>query len=380
MMKTNCLRVLTVLATVLALSVASQAHAGWGWHGGSWGSYGGGSYGGGSWGSYGGGSWGSYGGGSWGSYGGGSWGSYGGSVGWRPGAVLHRMHARHYASYGSYGDSWGSYGGGWGGYSYRTYSAPVTYRYADPVVVEAAPVVESYYPSASVVVDDCCGVATESYGGVIVDESYGGEVIEGESYPVESYETPATEVPTDEVPSGDEGAAADEDKSAFITVDVPQEAIVYVNGYRTQSTGSHRQFMSAGMKPGQTYAFQVRAVVDRGGKALGQTKVVSLAGGQRSHVVFDNLESEQSHLTTVKLHVPEDAVVTLAGQVTEMQGSTRVFATSRLAAGQTWDNYNVRVSVVRDGREIVRQRDITVRAGDVHELSLLVDETTLASN
>ena len=57
-----------------------------------------------------------------------------------------------------------------------------------------------------------------------------------------------------------------------------------------------------------------------------------------------------------------------------------MFATSRLAAGQTWENYNVRVTVVRDGREIAHQRDITVRAGELHELSFLVDETTLAAN
>ena len=370
-MKMNCLRVLAVIAMALALSFASQAHAGWGWHsgGGSWGgSWGGGSWGG-SYGSYGG-SWG----GSYGSYGGswgGRYGSYGGSYG-SGGSLGWRGHRGSYGG-GSWG-SYGSYGGSRGGYSY---SAPVTYSYA------------GYYApvQAAVVVDDGCGVTTQSYGGTVVGESYGGEVV----YPTESYETypateqysaPATEMPSEPMPppSGNDGAAVGDDKSALITVDVPQDAIVYVNGYRTKSTGAHRRFMSAGLERGATYAFEVRAEVDRDGKAVRRTKVVTLAGGQRRNVAFGSFDAEAPSVTTVKLHVPEDAVVTLAGQETQVKGSTRVFATRRLAAGESWDNYQVHVSVVRDGREIVRQRDMTIRSGEVYELSFLVDDASLAAN
>ena len=38
---------------------------------------------------------------------------------------------------------------------------------------------------------------------------------------------------------------------------------------------------------------------------------------------------------------------------TKQTGEIREFATNRLAAGQTWSNYTVRVEVTRDGKTLV---------------------------
>jgi uncharacterized protein (TIGR03000 family) len=325
-MKNHCLRVVAICAVAMALSFASEANAGWGSFGGSGGSYG-------SWG----GSGGSYGSGGgwgfrrrargWGSYG--SYGSYGSSGG-------------SYGSYGSYGSSGGSYGS-YGGYSSYGYGAPVVNR------------------------------------GVVI-ESGSGEVYR-DAAPTQSYEAAPTDAPLDESAPAmpDNNTDVDTNLSALLTVDVPNAAIVYVNGYRTRSAGTHRRFLSSRLQQGETYAFEVRAVLNHDGREVGKTKVVTLARGQRRNIDFSELASAETDVTTVKLHVPEDAVVTLAGQPTRVQGATRVFSTDRLAAGQTWDDYVVRVAFVRDGREVIRERTLTVRAGEVHEVNFDVDETRLAA-
>ncbi len=412
--------VAATLAAMLSVVMVSQSDAGWGWFSRSAGGYG--SHGGGSWGggSYGGGSWGggSYGGGSWGggSYGGGSWGgrSYGGSWGggsWGGGSWGGGSWGGGSWGGGSWGGGYGSYGGGYsrgyvtssygsagyysgygsGGsygvsYSRVAYSPPaVVCGSAAPVVYESAPIVESssYYPveqaayeSAPVVSDDCCGgsTITGSYDSETSYESY-TPVEEPQSVPSEDIQSP-----TPSMPEGDESTLDDKDETAMISVSVPEDAIVVVNGYRTSSKGSDRRFLSAGLRPGEQYSFEIRAIVNRDGKNLGSTRVVTLTAGRTANVQFDDLNrSQDSMLTMLKLHVPDDAKVVLAGQETSMSGSTRVFSTDRLESGKVWSDYSVQVTVVRDGREITRERTATIRSGEIHEMSFLVDEPMLAA-
>ena len=203
-------------------------------------------------------------------------------------------------------------------------------------------------------------------------------MIQGEGYaPVEeSYSVPseAIETPEPTLPEGD-AVDSDLDKSAMISVNVPADAIVYINGYKTSSTGAQRRFLSAGLESDERYAYEVRAVLGD----LRQTKVVTIRAGSRTNVVFDDLSDTDPMLTTLKLHVPTDARVTLAGQETSMSGSTRVFTTRRLDKGKKWNEYLVHVSVERDGEQMVRERTLTIRAGETHEMSFLVDETSIAS-
>ena len=60
------------------------------------------------------------------------------------------------------------------------------------------------------------------------------------------------------------------------------------------------------------------------------------------------LAVEDAATTELTLHVPAEAMVTLAGAATQQTGDVRTYATDALAAGQEWDGYVVRVELQRD--------------------------------
>ncbi len=76
------------------------------------------------------------------------------------------------------------------------------------------------------------------------------------------------------------------DNSGVLTVWVPFDAKVTVNGRETSSTGSRRQFISYGLQPGFSYRYVVRAEVVRNGQPQTDTREVSLTAGQITAVAF----------------------------------------------------------------------------------------------
>jgi hypothetical protein len=50
-----------------------------------------------------------------------------------------------------------------------------------------------------------------------------------------------------------------------------------------------------------------------------------------------------------------------------------------LAQGQSWSNYEVAVTVVRDGKEIVRRQVINLNAGDAQKLTFDFDTETMVA-
>lgn len=103
-------------------------------------------------------------------------------------------------------------------------------------------------------------------------------------------------------------------------------------------------------------------------------------GGSYSAPVEESAPVEaESTTTTLKLNVPADAKVTLAGVPTKQTGEAREFATRRLAPGQTWSNYNVHVEVTRDGKTYSQDRTILLTGGQSQELSFNVGGMQLAS-
>ena len=88
------------------------------------------------------------------------------------------------------------------------------------------------------------------------------------------------------------GTSADE--SGVLTVWVPYDAKVTVNGLETRSSGSRRQFISYGLKPGLGYKYVVRAEVVRNGQVQEDTRTVMLTAGQVTAVAFGfNTTSQQ---------------------------------------------------------------------------------------
>lgn len=76
------------------------------------------------------------------------------------------------------------------------------------------------------------------------------------------------------------------DTSGVLTVWVPYNAEVTVNGLKTASKGSRRQFISHGLKPGFSYKYVVKATIVHDGQLVEDTQVVTLKAGDISAVAF----------------------------------------------------------------------------------------------
>lgn len=76
------------------------------------------------------------------------------------------------------------------------------------------------------------------------------------------------------------------ENSGVITVWVPFDAKVTVNGLATKSTGSRRQFVSYGLKPGYSYKYQIHAEIARNGQIVEENRTVVLTQGEDTAVVF----------------------------------------------------------------------------------------------
>jgi uncharacterized protein (TIGR03000 family) len=75
-------------------------------------------------------------------------------------------------------------------------------------------------------------------------------------------------------------------QSGVLTVWVPNDAKVTINGLLTKSTGSKRQFVSYGLQPGYTYNYEVKAEVVREGRIVTESQTVAITAGERGGVAF----------------------------------------------------------------------------------------------
>jgi uncharacterized protein (TIGR03000 family) len=79
----------------------------------------------------------------------------------------------------------------------------------------------------------------------------------------------------------------------MLSVSVPADAKVFVNGRATASSGELRQFTSAGLKQDAAYRYQVRVELVRDGKPVSQEKTVSLAVGSTGSLEFSETPEVQ---------------------------------------------------------------------------------------
>jgi uncharacterized protein (TIGR03000 family) len=113
-------------------------------------------------------------------------------------------------------------------------------------------------------------------------------------------------------------------------------------------------------------------------------------GYARTRVIYDGVVSASRPTTVVAsapavktsltINVPADAKVSLAGVDTKQSGEVRQFATTRLAAGQTWDGYKVVVEMEKNGQTLHEERTIKLVGGEAQELSINFDSTAVAQN
>ena len=82
------------------------------------------------------------------------------------------------------------------------------------------------------------------------------------------------------------------DASAQVTVDVPANARVWIDGTPTTSRGSVRKFITPPLKPGSRYTYQIKADWNDNGHERTQTQTVEFTAG--AHVSVDFLAPQEA--------------------------------------------------------------------------------------
>lgn len=159
--------------------------------------------------------------------------------------------------------------------------------------------------------------------------------------------------------------------AVYLTVAVPAEARIYVNGNATSSKGAVREFVSRGLKPGKSYKFDVRAEMPSAdGQTMVDSKTLVVSAGAREQVHFAFADQAKPIETVVTLNVPEGAHVSLGGNTTAAEGASRTFTTKRLLPGEVWDDYQVEVTHAGQ----TKKKTLRLIAGDNLQLTFAFDE------
>ncbi|MDD3587155.1 MAG: TIGR03000 domain-containing protein, partial [Thermoguttaceae bacterium] len=74
--------------------------------------------------------------------------------------------------------------------------------------------------------------------------------------------------------------------TGVIKMTVPEDSIVYINGYRTKMKGTQRSFNANNLEEGQSYSFEVRVVAALDGQLVEEVKETTLVGGVVSSLAF----------------------------------------------------------------------------------------------
>lgn len=79
---------------------------------------------------------------------------------------------------------------------------------------------------------------------------------------------------------------------------VPEDSVVYVNGYRTKQTGALRSFAARQLELGETYSFEIRVVAVRDGRVYEDVQSTTLTAGDVASLAF-NLKLNDSEVYAV---------------------------------------------------------------------------------
>ncbi len=74
--------------------------------------------------------------------------------------------------------------------------------------------------------------------------------------------------------------------SGQITVYVPRDARVIINGLVTKSTGTTRTYVSRGLQPGKYYKYEITAELSQDGRWVTQRETVYLTAGNHQQLAF----------------------------------------------------------------------------------------------
>lgn len=174
---------------------------------------------------------------------------------------------------------------------------------------------------------------------------------------------------------------------AVINVTVPADAKIYVNDKITSSTGNTRRFVSRDLEPGFNFEYEIRAEMRVDGRLVREVKTVTLNGGESRNIEFnlDPSSTPDSQVvgapveTKVTLNVPKNASVTLAGNEMRTLGEQRVFSTLALASGETWKDYDIVVTILKNGAPVTQRKVIDLTGGETQEVTFDFNADSVAS-
>lgn len=180
--------------------------------------------------------------------------------------------------------------------------------------------------------------------------------------------------------------ASSEPRASGITVRVPYDAKIFVNGQEMKGRGYIRRFSSEPLVNGKVYKYEVRAEVMQDGEKISKTELVQLQPGKLTNIDMDlsavqlTSAKKESNETTLRIHVPMDASVYLDGEDTISVGKVRDFTTTDLKSGQVFKEFEVKVEVERDGKTITKVRKVNLRGGETQDVRFDLPETLAFSS
>ncbi|MBP5620767.1 MAG: TIGR03000 domain-containing protein, partial [Thermoguttaceae bacterium] len=93
--------------------------------------------------------------------------------------------------------------------------------------------------------------------------------------------------PVPQFDSSPEDVPANKTSSSFIKMLVPEDSVVYVNGYRTKQSGALRTFAARNLEYGETYEFEIRVVAIRNGRTFEDVQTTTLTAGDSTSMAFN---------------------------------------------------------------------------------------------
>jgi uncharacterized protein (TIGR03000 family) len=157
---------------------------------------------------------------------------------------------------------------------------------------------------------------------------------------------------------------------ATVTVHLPADAKLYVDGKVVDLTSSTRTFSTPDIEKGREYFYDLKAEWTRDGKVVSDSQRVVLQAGKVSNVEFkESTTTSNKEVTPVKqqdspakvtVRLPADAKLYIDGQLCPLTSDVRTFNTPKLTAGK---NYSYTLEVVRDGGKKSDSRKVKIEAG-----------------
>ncbi len=182
------------------------------------------------------------------------------------------------AAYGSHG--WGAWSAAPGGWYVGVRPGPIRRLLFGPYRYYYVPYAAPYgWSACSTCWAAPCACSTVHYSAPVVYDAVPSYLPDA-PVPRRAPEDPAYDLPgpASYVPTAEE--------SGILTIFVPADARVIINGHETRSTGSQRRYVSYGLEPGYSYEYEVHAEIVRDGEIIEDVRTVHLTAGAREAVAF----------------------------------------------------------------------------------------------